>query len=243
MMRIALLLGLLSLFSCTVTKRVHRPGYHIEWNKNYSKSERQVANEKAQETSDFATNSLGTTVSVDHLDAELEASVLNQKEEAVDKDDFGSPKSSKEPHDTSKEIQENTKGAFVFGRKSIFRPHESKVDVEDDEEDEKKEPNGEIISGIGVGLIILGVMLMIGSLFLVFGFGGLGNLFTALVFSGNGFVVGFLGFLLFILILLVIGLFVVIVEFVLGGAYAGFVVGSILIVAGIVLMLIGYLVF
>lgn len=242
-MRIALLLCLFSFFSCTVTKRVHRPGYHIEWNKNYSANAREVATENemdaAQDSSKRTASPTRLNPAGMHFEEGLEASIAREEEKTLETLDFNSPKNPKNVQNEQKGAQDSKNWEFDPGSKGSYRPYDTIVD----DEVQKRRSNARIINGIAIGLIILGLMLFIASLFLVFGFNGLGGLFNSLVFSGNGFFVGLLGFLLFLLILLVIVLFVVIVEFVLGGAYVGFVFGSSLVVAGLVLLLINYLVF
>jgi hypothetical protein len=47
-MKSVLLLLLVLISSCTVTKRVHRPGFHVEWHKNYKESRSKSTDETPQ---------------------------------------------------------------------------------------------------------------------------------------------------------------------------------------------------
>lgn len=239
-MRIALLLSLLFLFGCTVTKRVHRPGFHVEWKKNYSisASASVIEKDKAQEASARSTSPSDSKISPNQLDQHDEVLLDSEKHEIVESDDSGLLKSAKNHREGLKEIPKNKKLLFDFSRNSTYRPQDIL-----EEEDENAEAKGMVLRGFAIGLIICGGLIFIASMFLVFGFTGLGFLFDALVFSGNGFLVGLMGFLLFLVFVLIIGLFVVIVEYVLGGPMAGFIVGTVFMVTGLVMLLIAYVLY
>lgn len=63
MMRFILLLFIVLVSSCTVTKRVHRPGYHVEWHKNYSNSAK-AKKEKTQVLYDDSSETVETDESI-----------------------------------------------------------------------------------------------------------------------------------------------------------------------------------
>jgi hypothetical protein len=96
--------------------------------------------------------------------------------------------------------------------------------------------NTDLFRILGILMIIFGGLLLIASLFIVFGFNGLSNLFANLVFSGNGFVAGFLGFLLFLLILVLVILFVIFVQLI-GGPMVGLIVGGSLVLIGVLFLI------
>lgn len=229
----ASLIVLLILASCTVTKRVHNPGFHVEWHKNYSKDLGSDKDEK--------------------LKNDAEEQEILEKDEIIDSLTNSSIQSpevqvsvpverSKEPNDLLKDdvdqLSENGETSETSDQESTT--NQSKISKK------KRAARGdgtgmEALGAIGAGLAILGAVLLIGSLFLFFGFAGFGGLFNVLVLSGNGFAVGLLGFILFLIILVVVILFVAIVEFILGGYQLGFILGGILLGLGLLLMLISQL--
>jgi hypothetical protein len=81
-MKLFYLLLLISISSCTITKRVHQPGYHVQWNKQLSKSfEKEVLQTKEHEET-LTTEIIESNEENETID--LTTSDLTQKENDVD---------------------------------------------------------------------------------------------------------------------------------------------------------------
>lgn len=230
---------LLILCSCTVTKRLHRKGFNVEWHKNYVKnsSADKLKNteldqiELTDEAEFYPEAADSITQIVLNNDISLNVEEENKVIDKVSPDD---------EIDLQNEIPALTQ---VFNNyinsQNVVKPLAPLSSSKDTNEAEGDLLNG-VLSVLAIVIIVLGVFFILGSLFIFFGFPGFNGLFSALVLSGNGFIAGFFGFLLFLLILLLIILFVLFIEFFLGYAL-GLILGFSFILIGIVLLLINKL--
>lgn len=205
-----------------MTKRVHRKGFHIEWNKRLNSDDKvsiksystiQSTSEKANVDCDILDElneqDLNTTVDLSTLEPILKP-VVRFPELYPDKFKGQKITTQKESHNISISDQE-------------FTPVNQ---------------TSKNLMYIGYFFMALGVMLLLGSIFASFGFPNMSGLFQALVFSGNGFFVGFLGFLLFILIFLLILVFTLIVTEIFGGPFGGAIAGGSFLIVGFGIFLI-----
>lgn len=212
--------------SCTVTKRVHRPGFHVEWRKHYSQSNvSDTSGEKlenpgqAKEQRSELPSDLNTTSADSLVSKEANTSIAPER------------RTYQPIANTFETVKESFAAAFqkqsnaIAVQKSTPLPY---IYVQ-----------GKNLQIWGYAFLGFGVLLILGSVFLVFGTNGFSGLYNSLVFGGNGLAAGILGFLLFLLILLVVFLFAVIVEFGLGGPTNGFIVGLAFLVGGGVLLIWG----
>ncbi len=238
MIRTLLILSMLSFVSCTVTKRVHRKGFHVEWKKNYATNAKTSEKRTSNTTASVAKQEVGGR----HQTANRSDTLLNAFEPEIGKTptpragatdankEMGALSSKQDLDADFDPLQKIKSPKTTTKRRSVPRV---------DEEERKKDSGAdEVLKVFGIVLLLFGIMLLVASFVILFGFTGFGGLFNALVFSGNGFLVGFLGFLLFLLIVLLVIVFVVIVQYVFGGAYVGFIVGTVLVVLGIVLLIV-----
>jgi hypothetical protein len=215
-------LGLISLSSCSVTKRVYNKGFYIDWNhsskKNSKKDKAQVENDEREITKLKG----ATTYSIKDSLKTSSYKMANVFEVPVNKEVERNQVTLKRFKSTG--VIQNAVPTPINFKNHTFFKNDAKL------RSAEKSPS----STIGTILIILGISLCIGSLILIFGYPTLENLFQALVFSGNGFVVGLLGFILFLLIAATIALIVFLVEL-MGGAVIGFVVGGLFIIMGAIM--------
>ena len=228
----------LFLFSCTVTKRVHRPGYHIEWKKNYRVQKEDktvlVARKVENKPSTVLANSMVEAPLEVVADAKSEPKpILDSKEIAL-----------AQIRDVEADVSDNQERHRMHVDQSRFHFLKSRTyfPIQLPKAEKRKSASSEYASdgwrNVGFVLLGLGGFLLMGSLIAFFGFWALEEIFYSLVFSGNGFIAGILGLLLFLLILIVVFIAYAIVRFILGGAYVGFVVSFICIGAGLLSLLI-----
>lgn len=230
----ASLIVLLILASCTVTKRVHNPGFHIEWHKNYSKD---LSSERKDERKNNAEDQEVVLANSSEMVETIDSLTNNSIEIPVVQTSVEEERSIK-PSELLKDDAVQLPESGIISEK----PDQEKTTNQKSNSKHKKSASGggmagEALGAIGATLAILGAVLLIGSLFLFFGFNGFGFLFDVLVMSGNGFVIGLLGFILFLIILLIVVIFVAIVKYVLGGYQLGFILGGIFLGLGLLLML------
>lgn len=228
----------LFLLSCTVTKRVHRPGYHLEWKKNYrvqkaakpetSKKENSLELESSHSKSELDENSnkIKESVADSIQELELRKLKLEEKSETIGRDSV-----------RRKQVEKRTfANKFRLVKSRDYFPIRVPSITQ-----KKKASNAFVLEGfrtVGVVLLCVGGFLLMGSLISYFGFWVLEELFYSLVFSGNGIIAGLLGFLLFLIILIVVFVAFAIVRYILGGSYVGFIVSIICIGAGLLSLLI-----
>lgn len=219
-----LLLFLLLLGSCTVTKRVHRKGYHIEWHKSDTK------------TSKISRKNVHTNIEK----AQAELSVESTSETDRDFQNLAFEESNLESDivdlttNESRETEQNFSiPKIITENKFIPKSIVQKSKIEDTDSDSGH------FGTMGYLLLSLGFLFLVGSFFLVFGYLGFEVLFELLVFGGNGIVLGVLGFVLFLLILVLVGLFILLIEAI-GGVKIGLIIGITLMVAGLVLIIINH---
>ena len=227
--RILFIVGLFSLMSCSVTKRVHLKGFHVKWNGNFSKKNDQRNDlllnfdRKIVESELVYYDTLLTTNSV-RLEEEKIDSASALYIEKENSNDYA-PKNSEGFKDIWKTFTHD-----VTPKNVSLKKHDRL------EEEEVSDSEFETLEILGIVLLSLGVLFLLGSLILVIGFNGLDGLFSALVFSGNGIVAGVFGFVLFLMILLLLVLFMFLIEFI-GGFGVGFILGGLMVGAGFVLLL------
>lgn len=231
MMKAATIFLLLFLASCTVTKRVHRPGYHIEWKKNYrvqkiSKPEQEVrfsSKELPLETSELEAKNLDLEISNDNA---LEP-LLNVPEASTNHISVA---------DNVQETSSNSNRALrVKSRK--YAPFEKFSG----RKKSRSKANGSGSTGLQYfGYMLLGIsaFLLFGCFFAYFGLWALESLFYSLVFSGSGLIAGILGFILFLIILLIVFIAYAIVEYLLGSYIIGLIVAGIAALVGALCLLI-----
>ena len=227
-----ILIVLLIMCSCTVTKRVHRKGFNVEWRKNYI-TQNSNKQERSSKQDDIKLNHMEMLDEdvVDSIELVSENVVVKSSDEHVCystsmKDDNG--------RQSRINVIEKDKRNITYLPLKIkplltFTVEKNKLNEADEADD--------LMAILGFILLVLGVFLLLGCLFVFFGFPGLNGLFSTLVFSGNGLIAGIFGFLLFLLIVLLVILFVLLIQFVLG-YLMGLILGATFMVAGIVLILI-----
>jgi hypothetical protein len=219
------LILLLVLCSCTVTKRMHRKGFNVEWHKSY------VSNNSTNEQKDtkFEDNKLNDEVvsSSNEVGNITEIEVNDEVEDP--RDEF--------LIDDEVKLEDSPlvikRYSHSYNEELRYAPFSSNKEPNVAEEDS----GDEILAFLAIFILVLGILLILGSLFLIFGFPSNTGLFSALVLSGNGLVAGIFGFLLYLLIMVLIILFVLLIQFVLG-TLVGLILGFSLIIAGIILLII-----
>jgi hypothetical protein len=237
--RTFLLLSVLFFVSCTVTKRVHRKGFHVEWNRHYTtnsgsnrgevddKTRDQIAVERKKNQSNSPTDSILLTFS--------EMALLSNQ--SIGKDEVFDQMPGSKKRNTR---LENAAESPLMKFREVAQPTTQRSTEPDFDEDEQEMTWSEAFGGIAWVLIALGTLLLIGTLVYLFGYGGFVNLFNLLVFSGNGFLFGALGFLLFLAIFIAVIGFALIVEFLFKGPILGYIIGFLLIGSGILIGCIKY---
>ncbi|XOV66789.1 MAG: hypothetical protein ACFHU9_14280 [Fluviicola sp.] len=261
MYKTAAIFLLLFLLSCTVTRRVHRPGFHLEWKKKYKvqKDEKSVADISIPIDIHNGNDDRGSSGVERHYEkisnpnAEvIEArgtknSGLREPQPAVSEQNLIAesletiaPRPLNEVHQKSKKslslLQQITSSLFEKSGKYDPLPIAQRKKVV------SKQSNtlaGDGFLYVGYITLGLGAYLFIGALFSYLGFWILENLFYSLVFSGNGIIAGILGFILFLIILLFVFIAYAIVHYVLGGAYLASIISMALLGVGLLFLLIG----
>lgn len=218
-------------FSCTVTKRVHRPGFHIEWKKNYKKQSNSREHLSFIEKDDFNTpieegyEVSGSTASNVQLEEPTEPQAEVTTSESFDNEmvietvevENVLPTPNSEKHSSFKQMSKLKKQRPFLWRLS-----------------------GKDLKILGAALMLIGGLLLLASL-----------LSFAGVFSGNGTGNSDAGYYFFdalwsflgtsswlwiliaiIIVILIIYLFVLLVEFALGGPFWGAIIGLIMLASG-----------
>lgn len=234
----------LFLLSCTVTKRVHRPGFHIEWKKNY-KVQKENSNDEVLEARE-STSDISALLDVqsgedDRTLREVETKINESQSLVGDGEDDRAlseveRRNTKEKSKTNFNLKQHAHSIFIEKTRKYAPLKMPKV-----KKDAVSDSGGGADEGfLYLGYILLGIggYLLIGALLSYFGFWLMENLFYSLVFSGNGIIAGILGFILFLLILLFVFIAYAIVHYLLGGAYMGFIVSLVFIGAGLLCLLI-----
>ncbi len=240
MYKVATIFLFLFLFSCTVTKRVHRPGFHIEWKKNYrvqaeSESERQVSSgvEMQDLHEDIGEGEMAET---NEISAEFDVR-FEKREGRASRASAREVNKSQREKKLRKSIDIKQEARSFFMKKS--RKYALKIPKQKKKASRvSNESFGEGFLYLGYVLLGIGGYILIGALLSFFGFWIMEELFYSLVFSGNGFIAGILGFLLFVFIFVVVIIAYLIVRYLLGGAYLGFIVSTVFIAAGLLCLLI-----
>lgn len=263
MYKVATIFLFLFLFSCTVTKRVHRPGFHVEWKKNY-KVQKDDSNAKVIDARGDISASL-----VEESGLEFEGEVQNDKSlpndnivsnaEALEARVSDSDAGLREPQPAVRgtdsralsrverrvKKKKSTQSFNLKQQAHSFFIEKTRKYAPLKMPKAKKNAVSNSGGGAGEGFLYLGYILLgiggyilIGALLSFFGFWLMEELFYSLVFSGNGIIAGILGFILFLAILLVVFIAYAIVHYLLGGAYMGFIVSLVFIGAGLLCLLV-----
>ncbi|GAB5416658.1 MAG: hypothetical protein Crog4KO_21470 [Crocinitomicaceae bacterium] len=233
MMKATTIFLLLCLASCTITKRVHRPGYHIEWKKNY----------RAQNTPNKENESASKAES-EHLEtSELE---LKKSDVATPKQlelqplmSFEREESAFQQESTELDVNPNT-DVIVLKQSRRYAPFERF-------KNRKKSTSKRSISNaldlelFGYWMLGIAAFLLLGTFFAYFGLWALESLFYNLVFGGNGLIAGILGFFIFLIVLVVVFIAYAIVEYLMGSYIIGLIVsGALAAVGGVSLWISNY---
>lgn len=232
-LRVIIILSLFVFTNCTVQKRIHRRGFHIEWHNNYAK--KSVVDQNDDE------NNLSI-----ELDEVVEEDLINDTQNAtITEVEVIDTSTSIEKDEMSEKIVDNIglklgweKVCQIWPVSTYFFKEINTKSAENDGNHSNAKPT--TLELIAMFFAVMAVITLVGSLFLYFGFHGFGKLFNALVFSGNGFFVSVLGFILFLIILVLVFICVALVEFVFGGYFNGFIIGSCCALIVIVLGLISH---
>lgn len=224
--------------SCTVTKRHYNKGFNVEWHKNYITKH----SSKAEQEIELDNNLVSDEVESFSQDVDSVAQMVLQNDVLIHEESFEVKTTvDEEPINYTGNSQLPSKlKQTIFKRMSNSKNRIRSLLPLSRAQDSSAAEGGssdELLIIIGFILLFLGIFLILGSLYFVFGFPGLNGLFSTLVFSGNGFIAGLFGFLLYLLILLLVILFVLLVQFVLG-YLLGLILGLSFLAAGIVLLLI-----
>lgn len=220
MIKTATRLLLVFLASCTVTKRVHRPGYHIEWKKHYKT---QKSSKEYKEL-----DGVSKTLEMDALKVQEAAFLTERSYELEPLLDISSTEKEQVLLDVvEEELKEhNSKEQREIRRTRKYAPFES---LKERTQKKSKQRLRGIPELRNIGYVLLGIagFLLIGVFFAYFGLWALESLFYNLVFSGNGIVAGILGFVIFLIILLLVFLAFAIVEYLMGSYIIGLIVAGI----------------
>lgn len=229
LLNIFVVVSVLSLVGCTVTKRVHRKGFHIEWHRNYKT--KQPKAERREEKVDYASSKQDRP----HVDTILHSKASSFVAVATPREEESHPKAREIPtkHDVFPE---------GFSEKQApMERHEPEDAIEEEiASNTKSRVDLDPMRVMAIVLLVLGGLFLLGSVFYLFGLGGMGALFDVLVFSGNGFFIGVLGFILFLIILLVVILFVFMVD-VMGGFNIGMIAAGGLLALGTLLLILYFI--
>ncbi len=243
MYKAATIFAFLFLLSCTVTKRVHRPGFHIEWKKNYKvQKEQQTERSQSVQGADFIEAGLQEPQPSDgHFDSNAEALEVRESTHQINPENNSAKSISfsqqHKRHHTQKRTQQHTSNFFVE-KSRTYAP----LKMPKAEKSASKRSGGFAADGFrGIGYVLLGIgiFLLLGTLMSFTGIWLLEEIFYSLVFSGNGIIAGILGFIVFLVILLVVFIAYAVVHYILGGAYIGLIVSLACIGIGALCLLIG----
>lgn len=226
------LLFLLILGSCTVTKRIHRKGYHIEWHKNDTKTSK-----ISRKTVDANTEKKQADLSADVTTFD---SLSNTSETDKNFEKLAFEETNLESDIADQTTEENSETDQNFSIQKIINENKfiSKSKAQNSKIEDTDSDSGHF-GTMSYLLLSLGFLFLVGSFFLVFGYLGLEVLFELLVFGGNGILLGVLGFILFLLILVLVGLFILLIEAI-GGVKVGLIIGITLMLVGLVLLIIDH---
>lgn len=224
------ILPLIALFiSCTVTKRVHRPGFHIQWHK--------IERTQAQEEIEKQTHETKTIVLAEEIPSQLDKTIPMENPEAgMDTDlEFSSIHSielvQNDPIKRNFLVEDKSKFESVFTTKNVL----AKSKFQKSSRPLFWRMSAKSLRNTGIFFICLGGMFLFASMLVYFG-----------AFSGNGDgawlnffldlvnISGWFWLLFFILaIILVSYLFFLLVTYVFGGPTVGALVGLGLLAIGI----------
>lgn len=229
---------LLLFLGCTITKRVHNPGYHIEWHKLKKDTAK-----KDHDATPIETNKQVNDSNVDHLNlSEVPNDSLERSEFTIDTDE------NSEPEIVSfKSQKSNESAASVLPvEKSDDLKNESQKQPSSVQRKKSKSPlfwrlKAKTLIDLGIVLMCLGGMILLASIFIFMGaFSGDGSGFwIQFLVSMIGLGGWFLALIFVLIIILIVFLFYLLIAFVLGGPIVGLMVGSVLLGAGILFYVLG----
>ncbi len=214
MMKATTIFLLLFLASCTVTKRVHRPGYRIEWKKNY----------RVQKISDKEKESVSKTEPEHLATTELalrKPSVADPKRlELQPLMSFEQDQSVANQESTELESKGNENGAIDLKQSRTYAPFE-RFKIRRTPTLKRSFSFNSDLEIFGYWMLGIAGFLLLGTFFAYFGLWALESLFYNLVFSGNGLIAGIVGFIIFLIILLIVFIAYAIVEYLMGSYIVG----------------------
>lgn len=251
----------LFLFSCTVTKRVHRPGFHVEWKKNY-KTQRQIQGEQESEKEAKSEKAEVSEIGLpacrqarrepQPADVESDISIPNEdKGELVEArlsenlDDSNtealevkeSPKKSPKNTKPKKNLKIGKEAKTFFIEKSRkYAP----LNMPKKKKKSYRESNWYLSDNLlytSYAFFGFAAFLLLGCLFSFMGIWLIEEMFYALVFNGNGFIAGLLGFILFLILLVIVFIAYGFVHYILGGTYIGLIVAAASVGIGLLFLL------
>ena len=230
MLQRLLFISLLFLCSCTITKRVHRKGVLIEWNKRYS-SQKKIVEQPTKELRGSKKNPLLKKIKEPIIDEELDNSLIDSIIEKTSHSDRFESKVTTQEEDV-----------LLISNKVVHPILKNRQTRGEIETSTKRKRNSDVLVNIGIGLLIFGGVFVLSSFITIWGFSGFGSLFEFLVLSGNGLLIGILGFLLFLAIVVMFYLLWLLIMS-LGGFTVGLMIGLSLILLGGISILLGKLLF
>lgn len=251
MFRSTLILILLVLAGCTVTKRVHRPGYHIEWRKTKSAVGKNEISQRMNQHMDSVhpdlTEHVGRTpkegLRTDSKLTDDEININRTEENSVQEITIKEPDSpektvrNEDPTTAKKNYRKTKKLKLKWppnARSEIQKTKPVKVRLNE----ERNESLAYNLQIAGIIVLSTGVLLLLGSILSYFGFFLIVDLFYALVFSGNGIIASIFGFLLFLVIAIALLALYAVVRYILGGYILGFIMSAACIISGGVLLIV-----
>lgn len=243
---ILLLLFFPIIFGCTITKRVHRPGYHIEWKKNYRQSD--ARKNQGQETA-LQANSNTTEP---HPEEQLTAIEIAPQVEGRAMDVQESRSSPTSSDDTFTDALPSALSESVLETNSNDPPnsvsHASKRTPQVSKKTSMRplfwRVSGDTWRILGIILIIFGASILVASLLsLVGAFSGNGNgiavILLDLILSLFGYGGWIIVLIIVILIILLVYLLILFVEVALGGPIVGLIVGGASLLLGLFFFFLG----
>jgi hypothetical protein len=239
----------LFLLSCSVTRRVHRPGFHVEWKKNYKVQKDEVSEIGLRGPQPAVQGGSNVNSNAEALEArgfKNDVGLREPQPVVSEQNSIADPLQAIASTPRNEVNQKSKKSVSVLQQiKSSFFDKSGKygsLPIAQGKNMASKQSNtlaGDGFLYVGYVMLGLGAYLLIGALFSYLGFWILENLFYSLVFSGNGIIAGILGFILFLIIVLFVFIAYAIVHYVLGGAHLGFIISMAFLGGGLLFLLIG----
>ena len=229
---------LLLFVGCTITKRVHNPGYHIEWHKLKKDTAK-----KDHDVIQIQTNEQAAKSNIDHLNlSEAPNDSVEISGLTIDTDENNKPEIA--PF-KSKKSNESAASVLPLENSNNLK-NESQKQPSSVQKKKSKSPlfwrmKAKTLIDLGIVLMCLGGMILLASIFIFMGaFSGDGSGFWIQVLvSLIGLGGWFLALIFVLIIILIVFLFYLLIAFVLGGPIVGLIVGSVLLGTGILFYVLG----